>query len=131
MSLAYNTDYFPPAPVLSVALAFPGEAPRLDPLTALVDTGADVSFVPTAYLEELDVPVSHTTRVRLLFGPARPANVYRVDVIIGSNRLPAMEVVGDDEGAEIILGRTILNRLILLLNGPHAMTDVLERPPKL
>ncbi len=131
MSLPYDANYFPPAPVLTVKLAYPGEALQIGPFTAIADTGSDASLAPTPYLEELGVPISYSARVRLLFGPARRVNVYRVDVIVGAYHLPAMEVVGDDEGAEIILGRNILNRLILLLDGPRAETDVLDRRPKL
>ena len=131
MTTAYSTAYVPRAPVLSVELAFPDESPRVGPLAALVDTGSDGSLVPMAYLEELEASVAYSARVRLIFGPPRTVNVYTVDLIIGSLRIPAVEVMGDDEGVEIMLGRNVLNRLILLLNGPHAMTDVLERPPKL
>jgi hypothetical protein len=50
---AYNADYFPPIPVLSIRLAYPGEAPATDELPAIVDTGSDASLLPVAYLEAL------------------------------------------------------------------------------
>lgn len=130
MSLPYDAHYFPPAPTLSVRLAYPGEAFQIGPLLALVDTGSDVSLVPLAHLELLDVPVSYPARVRLLFGPSRPMNVYRIDVGLGEYRLPSVEVVGDPKGTEIILGRNILNGLMLLLDGPGLSTDILSRCPK-
>jgi hypothetical protein len=48
------------------------------------------------------------------------------DVGIGELRLPAVKVVGDERGDEIILGRNVLNGLRLLLDGPSATTEVLE-----
>lgn len=55
MSTAYDTNYFPPALVLNIALAYPDESPIVGPLPALVDTGADGTFIPMIYLEELGV----------------------------------------------------------------------------
>lgn len=130
MSTPYDQDYSPPAPVLPVELAFPDEAPRLGPFLALVDTGADGSFVPTSYLEQLDIPVSYQTRVRLMFGRARSVNVYTLDLIVGSRRLSSVDVVGDDEGQEILWGRNIINQLILLLDGLRAETDLLDQRPR-
>ena len=53
--------------------------------------------------------------------------VFAVDVSIGSLRLPAIEVVGDERGNEIVLGRNVLNKLRLLLDGPAQLTDDLLR----
>jgi hypothetical protein len=55
------------------------------------------------------------------------AAVYRVDLVIDEQlRLPAIDVVSDDWGDEVILGRNALNRLRLFLNGPDRLTDVLD-----
>jgi hypothetical protein len=127
MSIAYSADYFPPAPILEIALAYPDESPTVGPLPALVDTGSDGTFIPMDYLEELGVAGDYRVFVRPIFGPARQVYIYTVDLIINSHRLPAIEVIGDDEGTELILGRNILNRLILLLDGPDAETKILDR----
>jgi hypothetical protein len=39
-------------------------------------------------------------------------------------QLSAVWVVGDELGNEVVLGRNVLNRLRLLLDGPAAMTEV-------
>jgi hypothetical protein len=36
-------------------------------------------------------------------------------------------VVGDEQGEEIVLGRNVLNRLRLLLDGPSRLTEILSR----
>ena len=124
MKTPYSRGYFPPAPILTVRLAVPEEPPRLGPHQALVDTGADGTFVPTAFLEELGAPVVYTTNARPHLGVGRHRVwVYEVDVILDSLRFPGIEVVGDDWGSEIILGRNVLNRLLVLLDGPREMTD--------
>jgi hypothetical protein len=40
--------------------------------------------------------------------------------------LPGIEVVGDDLGNEILLGRDVLNRLRLLLDGPAEMSKLMD-----
>ena len=50
--------------------------------------------------------------------------LYLVDVAIGEVTLPGIEVVGDPSGNEIIVGRDILNRLRILLDGPAKITEV-------
>ena len=46
---------------------------------------------------------------------------------IAGQRLPAVEVAADDLGEDILLGRNVLNKLILLLDGPRAQAGVLTR----
>ncbi len=127
MNTPYDSNYFPPAPVLEIALAYPDEAPLVGPISALVDTGAGGTFIPMAYLKELGVAGDYQTFVYPVFGPAREVYIYTVDLIIGSDRLPAIEVIGDDEGTEFILGRNVLNRLVLCFDGPHAEIKILDR----
>lgn len=50
--------------------------------------------------------------------------MFAVDMGINDLRLPAIEVVGDELGSEIIVGRNVLNRLRLLLDGPRREVQV-------
>ena len=61
MKTPYSHDYTPPAPILLVGLAAPEQAPQVSLQPALIDTGADGTFVPTALLERLQVPVIYAT----------------------------------------------------------------------
>lgn len=129
MSVAhYSKDYFPVAPVLPVSITVPGESPTGDNFSALVDTGADGTFVPTSILEDLDLPILYMTNVRSHLGESlHRVPVHRVDIILfGSLRLPGIEVVGDDWNDQIILGRNVLNLLRLTLDGPVETISVSE-----
>lgn len=59
-----------------------------------------------------------------------------VDIHLDIGILPGIEVVrvmksdGIFENEEIVLGRNVLNMLILLLEGPTHQTTVLERRPR-
>lgn len=125
---SYSKDYSPAAPVLPMYIAVPGEAPEGEPILALVDTGADGTFIPTSILEELDAPIVYMTNVHSHFGERLyRVSVHVVDVILfGSIRLPGFEVVADDWGDRIILGRNVLNALKLQLDGRQTTISLLE-----
>ncbi len=125
MKSAYSRDYVPPAPVLTVALAVPTESTSLGPFAGLVDTGSDGTFIPTQLVEELDVPIVYEVNVRSHLGEEqRRVSVYKIDLMFDLVRLPNIEVVGDDWGTEVIIGRNALNKLQLLLDGPRQSTEI-------
>lgn len=64
--------------------------------------------------------------IRSYWGESRRILLYLVDVQIGDLTLPGMEVVGDEISTEIVIGRDILNRLQVLLNGPGQTIEVTE-----
>lgn len=113
---SYSKSFSPGAPVLPVRIASLSAKSHL----ALVDTGADGTFVPTDFLVELDAPLLYMANVRAHFSEKlQRAPVYLVDMIFfDSIHLPAVEVIGDDWGDQIILGRNVLNKLNLRLDGP-------------
>jgi len=47
-----------------------------------------------------------------------------IDLELGDLRLPGVFVVGDEQGDEIVLGRNVLNKLRLLLDGPANITNI-------
>jgi len=126
MSHPYLTTYYPPMPALQVRLGYPEEALTLGPLAAIVDTGADGTLVPQSLIDELGAPFVDDVRVRSHWGEWRNMQLFTVDVGIESLRLPAVEVAGDDRGQEIVLGRNVLNRLRLLLDGPAGQVETLD-----
>ncbi len=131
MSIPYDSSYTPPIPVLRLRLSAPGETPYDAPLSALVDTGADATLVPSTYLEQVDAIASGDAVLRGVLGEAREIHLYEVDLHIDTLLLPGVLVVGDDYGTEIIVGRNVLNKLILLLDGRRGETEVFEQRPAL
>ena len=154
--IPYANSKFPPVPILNIALSAPGEAAQTEMAPALIDTGSDFTLVPEKWLQGLDVPRSRPARVRGLWVASplyrcasyRPARVrglwssyhevtlFLVDIHLEIGILPGIEVVrvrkaeGLFENEEIVLGRNVLNMLILLLEGPTHQTSVLERRPR-
>jgi predicted aspartyl protease len=93
-------------------------------VVAIVDTGSDGSLVPQSLLDQLGAPIVDSKRIRSHWGDWRQVLMFSVDIGIDDLRLPSIEVVGDEQGSEIILGRNVLNRLRLLLDGPRQEVQV-------
>jgi hypothetical protein len=51
--------------------------------------------------------------------------LYEVDVRLGDLVFPGIDVAGDFASNEILLGRNVLNRLDLRLEGPKLRTHIL------
>jgi predicted aspartyl protease len=122
----YDQQVYPPAPLIDVRFGRPGESLSVGPLRAFVDTGADASVAPSRHIESLNVRVALEASLRSPWGEPRGVRIYRLDLGIGALRLPSVEVVADDLGDEIIIGRNVLNRLVLTLDGPRGMLEMRE-----
>jgi predicted aspartyl protease len=119
MNHCYLDDFYPIMPALVLRLGYPDEGLAVGPITAIVDTGADGTLVPQSLLDKIGAPLVDSKRIRSHWGEWRQALVFAVDLGVDDLRLPTIEVVGDEVGNEIILGRNVLNRLSLWLNGPR------------
>jgi predicted aspartyl protease len=96
----------------------------------LVDTGADATLVPMQQLQAIEAEEIYRARVRSHWGEQRTVTVFLVDLDVAGHTLPGIEVVGDELSEDILLGRNVLNRLILLLDGPAGEIDVLSKNPR-
>lgn len=124
MRFPYSAAYEPAFPALPVVLRNSEEDLRTEKVQALLDTGSDGSLVPIAYLEAVLAPPLTDTRIRSHWGEWRAAQLFAVDIELGALRLPGVFVVGDEQGNEIVLGRNVLNKLRLLLDGPDGQSDI-------
>lgn len=124
MKTPYSTLYAPSAPVLEIRLAAPEGPFSVGPLVGLVDSGADATIVPARYLRLLPVQIDDRKLLRGQWGESRVVDVYLLDIGVDDMRLPVVEVVADDRGTEVIIGRNILNKLRIFLDGPAQITEV-------
>jgi predicted aspartyl protease len=130
MSYTYDAAFDPPAPVLSIRMAAPGETPQGDAVLALVDTGADGTLIPMSLLEQVEAIGVGDAVLRSGLGEVREVHIYEIDLHFDAVRLPGVLVAGDEQGDEILLGRNVLNKLILLLDGQSKQIDLFESRPR-
>lgn len=97
---------------------------RSETLPALLDTGSDGTLVPLYLLRDIRAPMLQEARMRSHWGEWRTVGLFLVEMTIGALTFAGVLVVGDDQGDEIILGRNILNKIRLELDGPSLQTRI-------
>jgi len=130
MKFPYNRDYSPIAPSLQVTFVSAEKQFSVGPFIALVDTGTDATAVPIAHLEKIMAPIARESMVVPHWGARYAVSFFSVHVKIGEWTFAGIEVIGDTRGNEVILGRDVLNKLRLLLDGPAQTTEILEPKSK-
>ena len=118
----YDSSVSPPAPCLEIRLIAPPQGAAYGPISAFVDTGADATIVPLDIVRQIRAGVVTLKTVRGYTGGRRTVRTWLVDVEVGPLTLPGVEIAGDDASTEILLGRDVLNKLRLLLDGPGHRT---------
>lgn len=126
-SFPHSRKHRPPFPSLAIRLRSLESELAAEQIAALVDTGADITSVPTRMLEQIQAPEADEVRLRSHWGHAISVVTYLVDIVIGDLTLPAIEVAGDTINSEVVLGRDVINQLILLVDGPLNSTSVLDK----
>lgn len=116
----YDRDYDPAIPLVDFIVSYAGEVN----VTALLDTGADATMLPLPVLELIAAPYVRTRRLHGIVGDSRMVNLHRVTIRIASFELPGIRVVALGAGDEPILGRDVLNQLIVTLDGIGGVTEI-------
>lgn len=124
MKYAYDANYWPSFPALTAVLINPQEELRPAEQHALIDTGSDGTLVPIALLQDLLAPALNDAHIRSHWGEWRSVQLFLVDLEIAGSAFPGVFVVGDETGKEIVLGRNVLNKLHLALDGPAQVVEI-------
>jgi predicted aspartyl protease len=129
MAHRYDIHFTPPFPRLPVAISAP-EHSATAVLSGLIDTGADATLAPIEHLLAAQAVELYRARLRSHWGELRSVSVYLVDLVVDGHVLPGVEVVGDELTNDVLLGRNVLNRLRLVLDGPASEVDILSSRPR-
>ena len=119
MQFSYTSRYSPPAPIAELVMSNPVNGAQSSTFVAILDSGADATIIPIAYIHEIQAVETQQKALRTQWGNSYPVMLYLVDIEIGDIVLYGVEVVGDSRGDEAVVGRDILNRLHVTLNGPN------------
>lgn len=124
--LPYTSDYAPVAPVLPVSFVARSTGQASPAQEGLVDTGSDITVVPVTLLDSIGALPGIVRTAVGLWGGRCNVTLYNVDVNIGQHIIRYVDVIGSPEREEIILGRNLINELVLLLDGPNATLELIE-----
>jgi predicted aspartyl protease len=121
----YNAvDYNPAAPEIEIRLSLSEERPDIT-LRGLIDSGADTTSIPIRYLEQIRAMPGERKWLRGVAGGRYRTNLYPVYLQIGAYGF-YVSVVADPLYQEVLIGRDILNLLIVTLNGLAHVVEIRE-----
>ncbi len=127
--IPYDTQFDPPAIVLSVIIAgVVHRRPQIE-LSALVDTGADITAVPESLVERLKLYPFGRLQLEDVNAVNTPVFTYEANVALAGELAKKMEVVATPYPF-VILGRDWLSEYYLLLDGPGQQYEISKNPLK-
>ena len=91
---------------------------------AKLDTGADLTAIPTALIERLHLMPAGEIEVEGYDSRRATVRAYDVSLEIDQLNVAGLLVIGFAEDY-VLLGRDVLNRLRILLDGPALTTEIL------
>jgi predicted aspartyl protease len=119
----YNFAYTPSAPVAEIEVTSDLSDTAIT-LVAFIDSGADATMLPFEILQQLQAEELETRYLRTVTGKRIAVDLYRVGIRIGAYHIRSIRAVATDSPSEVILGRDVLNHLIVTLNGLAAVTEI-------
>jgi len=126
LTIEYSTEYDPPAPVLTVAISLPvgAAAQRTEQISALCDSGADLTCLPAYLIEALGLLEVDEVQVEGYDGSTQIKPLYAARLSLPDSHSHLVRIVPTSSG-EALLGRDVLNSLRLELNGPQRRLSLL------
>lgn len=116
---AYDSTAFrPPAPVVTVTVRSPVNGRAVSSVSLLIDSGADVSFLPRGAIADLidDSPDGVQYEVEAFDGTKSLVPVVQMEIVLLGKSFRGQFLLVD--GPHGFLGRNILNNISILLDGP-------------
>jgi predicted aspartyl protease len=124
-----SADHDPPAPVATVTLRALDGASAVPDVCLLIDTGADATLLPRDAVERLGLRPDPALRYELIGfdGSRTSAQAVDLDVLFARKAFRGRYLVTDEPRG--ILGRDVLNSLVLLFDGPAKQWSQPAAPP--
>jgi hypothetical protein len=119
----YSSDYHPSMPMADLSIGLPLEEATIA-VQAIVDLGADATIIPVELLQQAGARRSRKAMMRGVTGSGALVDLFAVAIQLGPYRQGFLEVVGSVSNHEAIVGRDVLNHLLVTLNGPAAVVEV-------
>jgi hypothetical protein len=127
LTWAYDQAEEPPAPFLEISVYHPENIEQVAQIRAKLDTGADISAIPTVLITQLALPIVSRILIEGYDGHLTTVASYAVSIQISDVLLVHQEVISIPD-PYVLLGRDVLNRFFVQLNGPD-LTFNLSRTP--
>ena len=121
----YNRQISPPAPFVHVTISRPDNAGAAAiNVPAQLDSAADISVIPADLVERLQLVQLDETAVVGFGGHVSLSPAYLVNLALQPFDSIPVRVLADRDEAFVLLGRDVLNRYRVLLDGPGLTVDL-------
>ena len=123
---SYDASFNPPAPIADVIVVHPVTGTSSGALRGKLDSGADVTVIPEMLVAQLSLNPKGYTWTRSYDGTYSRRLLYYVRIVVEGFRLPTVRCIAVNR-SDVLLGRNVLNRFIITLDGKH-LTFELKDP---
>ncbi len=121
---AYNRQVTPAAPFVHLTVRPPSDGAAGVEVPALIDTGADVSVIPGRLVDELNlIPLDSISAIGF-GGHLLTLPTFLVELHIRELSPVLVKVLGSYDEPFALLGRDVLNRFTLLLDGRNFSLEI-------
>jgi hypothetical protein len=120
----YLSQLHPPAPFVYLTVRNPADGTEQRDLAAQLDSAADRTLVPEALVESLDLPRIGTILIGGVGGVTHSMPSYLIEVKIHDLAPIPVEVVANPGESWVLLGRDVLNRYRIVLDGPQLTFEI-------
>ena len=125
MSFTYRyANTTPPAPFVLVILSRPDGATTTTDLPAKVDTGADRTVIPADLASQLALEEVERLTFVGLADEQIELPIYAVRLVVRDLAPIVLEVAASAGEPHVLLGRDVLNRYRLVLDGPNGKLEI-------
>jgi predicted aspartyl protease len=122
----YNSEFFePPAPFTKISVRNFNNKNRVSEVPMLLDTGADVSLIPTKFIESLNLSLGQANKLIGFDGNETIFQSVDAQLIFEGKRFTGKYFLIDQEYG--ILGRDILNNFVLIFDGIELSWSVISQ----
>lgn len=117
ISFNYSRPFDPTMPIVEVSVRAVGTSHPASVVTALVDSGADATILPLSVLQQVGARYVRGRVMRGVTGIPENVDTYLVTIQIGPYVVNGIRAVAYDNNMDPIIGRDVLNNLVVTLDG--------------
>lgn len=123
-SYEYDRTFDPAMPVAAVFVTNTSKTASEIEVLAILDSGSDATALPRPILNQVQATYLTTQIMRAVTGHRRKVDIFAVTIRIGDHIIPGIKAIALEADEEPLIGRDVLNNLIVTLNGLAYVTEI-------